>query len=160
MRSRARYCWPGSNYYPVTLHDCTIAAQVLHQARRAPRRHRFRSRGRRGPPSCRGSGMRPVPGSRPRLSRFAASDMGLSFWAYAADFGVLVEKSSLKKNLSSFCCSRTKITPIPICSLFCITDNLQPGVETTVFNGEFEFPIFWPRKSQRFFGGGYNFKTG
>ena len=43
----------------------------------------------------------PVPGSRPPLSRFAASDMGLSSWAYAADF--IVEKSSLKKNLGSFC---------------------------------------------------------
>jgi hypothetical protein len=28
--------------------------------------------------------------------------MGLSSWAYAADFGALVEKSSLKKNLGSF----------------------------------------------------------
>jgi len=35
------------------------------------------------------SGVSPVPGSRRRLSRFAASDLGLSSWAYAADFGVV-----------------------------------------------------------------------
>jgi hypothetical protein len=33
--------------------------------------------------------------------------LGLSSWAYAADFGVLVEKSSLEKNLDSFGCHKT-----------------------------------------------------
>jgi len=48
-----------------------------------------------------------VPRSRPPLSRFAASDMGLSSWAYAADFGALVEKSSLKKTLVHFAVTKT-----------------------------------------------------
>ena len=35
--------------------------------------------------------------------RWTGGADGLSSWAYTADFGVLVEKSSLKKNLGSFC---------------------------------------------------------
>ena len=85
--SRARYCWPGSNY-PVTLHDCSpgpppsaaSAAEASLPVTRSPRASFL-------------PGMRPVPSSRPPLSRSAASDMGLSSWAYAADFGALVEKS-------------------------------------------------------------------
>ena len=84
MLSRARYCWPGSNY-PVTLHDCSPgpppsaarAAEASLQVPRSPRASFL-------------SGVIPVPGSRRRLSRFAASDLlGLSSWAYAANFGVV-----------------------------------------------------------------------
>ena len=75
--------WPGSNY-PVTLHDCSpgpppSAASATEASLPVPR----------SPQASILSRVRPVPGSRPRLSRFAASDMlGLSSWAYAADFGV------------------------------------------------------------------------
>ena len=90
MLSRARYCWPGSNY-PVTLHDCSpgpppgaaSAAEASPPVPRSPRASFL-------------SEIRPVPRSRPPLSRFAASDMGLSSWAYAADYGAFVEKSSLR----------------------------------------------------------------
>ena len=83
MLSRASYCWPGSNY-PVTLHDCSpgpppgagSAAEASLPVPRSPRASFL-------------SGVSPVPSSRRRLSRFAASDMGLSCWAYAAVCGVL-----------------------------------------------------------------------
>ena len=72
MLSRARYCWPGSNY-PVTLHDCSAgpppsAASAAEASLPVPR-------------STRASfllGVNPVSGSRRSLSRFAASDLGLS----------------------------------------------------------------------------------
>jgi len=86
MLSRAHYCWPGSNY-PVTLHDCSpgpppgaaSAAEASLPVPRSPRASFL-------------SGIRLVPRSRPPLSKFAASDMGLSSWAYAAEFGASVEK--------------------------------------------------------------------
>jgi len=93
MLSRARYScsWPGSNY-PVMLDDCSAgpppsAASAVEASLPVPR----------SPRASFLSGVSPVRGSRPRLSRFAASDMGLSSWAYAADSGVLVlvETSSL-----------------------------------------------------------------
>ena len=82
MLSRALYCRPGSNY-PVTLHDCCpspppSAASAAEASLPVPRATRASFL----------SEVSPLPGSRPRLSRFAASDMGLSSWAYAADFVV------------------------------------------------------------------------
>ena len=90
MLSRARYCWPGSNY-PVT--RCTIAVQVLQQARRAPQR-RIAS----GPAEPRSplasflSGVNPVPGSRLHLSRGPASDQALSRRVYAAPLVIVSSK--------------------------------------------------------------------
>ena len=83
MLSRARYSWPGSNY-PVMLDDCSAgpppsAASAAEASLPVPR----------SPRASFLSGVSPVPGSRRRLSRFAASDLGLSSWAYAADFGVV-----------------------------------------------------------------------
>ena len=101
MLSRARYSWPGSNY-PVMLDDCSAgpppsaasAAEASLPALRSTRASFL-------------SGVRPLPGSRPaRLSMFAASDMGPFSGAYAADFVSLAEKSSLVKNLDSFCCHK------------------------------------------------------
>ena len=72
------------------------------------------------------SGMRPVPRSRPPLSRFAASDMGLSSWAYAADFGALVEKSSLKKPWFILLCCH-KNTSFSILILHDLNKNVYFG---------------------------------
>ena len=57
--SRAHYCLSGLRYPPpLTLHDCifdiAVGVEILQQARRAPRRHRFWSRSCCRPPSCRG----------------------------------------------------------------------------------------------------------
>ena len=52
------------------------------------------------------SGVSPLPGSRPRLSMYAAPDMGPFSGACAAGFVSLAEKSSLEKNLGPFCCHK------------------------------------------------------
>ena len=52
------------------------------------------------------SGVSPLPGSRPRLSMYAAPDMGPFSGAYAAGFFSLAEKSSLEKNLGPFSCHK------------------------------------------------------
>jgi len=62
-----------------------------------------------GPRSTRASflsGVSPLPGSRPRLSMYAAPDMGPFSGAYAAGLVLLAEKSSLVKNLGPFCCHK------------------------------------------------------
>ena len=92
MLSRARYSWPGSNY-PVMLDDCRAgpppsAASAAEASLPDPVRASFLS------------GVSPLPGSRPRLSMYAAPDMGPFSGAYAAGFFSLAEKSSLEKNLS------------------------------------------------------------
>jgi len=98
MLSRARYSWPGSNY-PVMLDDCRAgpppsAASAAEASLPNPRPVRA--------PFL--SGVSPLPGSRPRLSMYAAPDMGPFSGAYAAGFFSLAEKSSLEKNLGPFCC--------------------------------------------------------
>jgi hypothetical protein len=52
------------------------------------------------------SGVSPLPGSRSRLSMYAAPDMGPFSGACAAGFFSLGEKSSLEKNLGPFCCHK------------------------------------------------------
>ena len=91
MLSRARYSWPGSNY-PVMLDDCSAgpppsAASAAEASLPDPRPARA--------PFL--SGVSPLPGSRPRLSMYAAPDMGPFSGAYAAGFFSLAEKSSLEK---------------------------------------------------------------
>ena len=86
MLSRALLMVGGSNC-PVTLHasGCSLgppssvasAAEASLSVLRSPRASFL-------------SGVSPAPGSRRRLSRFAASDMGPFSWAYAADFGVVI----------------------------------------------------------------------
>ena len=108
MLSRARYSWLGSSY-PVMLHDCSAGpppsvASAAGASLPAPRSTRASSL----------SGVSLLPSSRPRLSRFAASDLGPFSGAYAADFVSLTEKSSLEKNLGSFCCHKNT-------SFYCMT---------------------------------------
>ena len=91
MLSRARYSWPGSNY-PVMLDDCSAgpppsAASAAEASLPDPRSTRASYL----------SGVSPLPGSRPRLSMYAAPDMGPFSGAYAAGFFSLAEKSSLEK---------------------------------------------------------------
>ena len=100
MLSRARYSWPGSNY-PVMLDDCSAgpppsAASAAEASLPDPRPVRASFL----------SGVSPLPGSRPRLSMYAASDMGPFSGAYAAGLVLLAEKSSLVKNLGPFCCHK------------------------------------------------------
>ena len=100
MLSRARYSWPGSNY-PVMLDDCRAgpppsAASAAEASLPDPRSTRASFL----------SGVSPLPGSRPRLSMYAAPDMGPFSGAYAAGFFSLAEKSSLEKNLGPFCCHK------------------------------------------------------
>jgi len=100
MLSRARYSWPGSNY-PVMLDDCRAgpppsAASAAEASLPDPRPVRA--------PFL--SGVSPLPGSRPRLSMYAAPDMGPFSGACAAGFVSLAEKSSLEKNLCPFCCHK------------------------------------------------------
>ena len=109
MLSRARYSWPGSNY-PVMLDDCSAgpppsAASAAEASLPDPRPVRA--------PFL--SGVSPLPGSRPRLSMYAAPDMGPFSGAYAAGFFSLAEKSSLEKNLGPFCCHKN--------TSFCMTCN-------------------------------------
>ena len=94
MPSRARYSWPGSNYL-VMLDDCS-AGPLPKASLPDPRSTRASSL----------SGVSPLPGSRPRLSMYAAPDMGPFTGAYAAGFFSLAEKSSLEKNLGPFCCHK------------------------------------------------------
>ena len=107
--SRARYSWPGSNY-PVMLDDCRAgpppsAASAAEASLPDPRSARASFL----------SGVCPLPGSRPRLSMYAAPGMGPFSGAYAAGFVSLAEKRSLKKNLGSFCCHKD--------TSFCMTCN-------------------------------------
>jgi len=100
MLSRARYSWPGSNY-PVMLDDCSAGpppsvASAAEASLPDPSSTRASSL----------SGVSPLPGSRPRLSMYAAPDMGPFSGAYAAGFFSLAEKSSLEKNLGPFCCHK------------------------------------------------------
>ena len=100
MLSRARYSWPGSNY-PVMLDDCSAgpppsAASAAEASLPDPRSTRASFL----------SGVSPLPGSRPRLSMYAAPDMGPFSGACAAGFVSLAEKSSLEKNLGPFCCHK------------------------------------------------------
>ena len=100
MLSRARYSWPGSNY-PVMLDDCRAgpppsAASAAEASLPDPRPVRA--------PFL--SGVSPLPGSRPRLSMYAAPDMGPFSGAYAAGFVSLAEKSSLENNPGPFCCHK------------------------------------------------------
>jgi len=100
MLSRARYSWPGSNY-PVMLDDCSAgpppsAASAAEASLPDPRPVRASFL----------SGVSPLPGSRPRLSMYAAPDMGPFSGACAAGFVSLAEKSSLEKNLGPFCCHK------------------------------------------------------
>ena len=100
MLPRARYFWPGSNY-PVMLDDCRAgpppsAASAAEASLPDPRPVRASFL----------SGVSPLPGSRPRLSMYAAPDMGPFSGAYAAGFFSLAEKSSLEKNLGPFCCHK------------------------------------------------------
>jgi len=76
MLSRARYSWPGSNY-PVMLDDCragpspsAASAAEASLPDPSPVRASFLS------------GVSPLPGSRPRLSMYAAPDMGPFSGAY------------------------------------------------------------------------------
>ena len=101
MLSRARYSWPGSNY-PVMLDDCSAgpppsAASAAEASLPDPRSARASFL----------SGVSPLPGSRPRLSMYAAPDMGPFSGAYAASFVSLAEKSSLEKNPGPFCCHKS-----------------------------------------------------
>ena len=132
MLSRARYCWPGSNY-PVTQHDCSpgpppSAASAAEASLLVPW----------SPRASFLSGMRPVPRSRPHLSRCAASDIGLSSWTYAADFGALVEKSSLKKRPWSILPSQKHLILHDLKRTVAIKPARYPGVqaggpENTIF---------------------------
>jgi len=91
MLSRARYSWPGSNY-PVMLDDCSAGPP--------PRAASAAEASLPDPMATRASflsGVSPLPGSRPRLSMYAAPDMGPFSGAYAAGFVSLAEKSSLEK---------------------------------------------------------------
>jgi len=113
MLSRARYSWPGSNY-PVMLDDCSAgpppsAASAAEASLPDPRSTRASFL----------SGVSPLPGSRPRLSMYAAPDMGPFSGACAAGFVSLAEKSSLEKNLGPFCCHKN--------TSFCMTCNFLPG---------------------------------
>ena len=98
MPSRARYSWPGSNY-PVMLDDCragpppsAASAAEASLPDPSPVRASFLS------------GVSPLPGSRSRLSMYAALDMGPFSGACAAGFFSLAEKSSL--DLGPFCCHK------------------------------------------------------
>ena len=100
MLSRVRFSWPGSNY-PVMLDDCSAgpppsAARAAEASLPDPRSMRASFL----------SGVSPLPGSRPRLSMYAAPNMGPFSGAYAAGFFSLAEKSSLEKNLGPFCCHK------------------------------------------------------
>ena len=111
MLSRARYSWPGSNY-PVMLDDCSAgpppsAASAAEASLPDPRPVRASFL----------SGVSPLPGSRPRLSMYAAPDMGPFSGACAAGFVSLAEKSSLEKNLGPFCCHKNT-SFILTCTLF------------------------------------------
>ena len=86
---------------PLTRHDCSAdppssAASAAEASLPDPRSMRASFL----------SGVSPLPGSRPRLSMYAAPDMGPFSGAYAAGFFSLAEKSSLKKNLGPFCCHK------------------------------------------------------
>jgi len=92
--------WPGSNY-PVMLDDCRAgpppsAASAAEASLPDPRPVRASFL----------SGVSPLPGSRSRLSMYAAPDMGPFSGACAAGFFSLAEKSSLEKNLGPFCCHK------------------------------------------------------
>ena len=85
MLSRARYCWVLAGLEL----SCDVARlQFRSFIKRGERRGGIAS----GPAVAAG---RLLVGGEPgaelprRLSRFAASDLGLSSWAYAADFGVV-----------------------------------------------------------------------
>ena len=101
MLSRARYSWPGSNY-PVMLDDCragpppsAASAAEASLPDPSPVRASFLS------------GVSPLPGSRPRLSMYAAPDMGPFSGACAAGFVSLAEKTHLKKTLVHFAVTKT-----------------------------------------------------
>jgi len=110
MLSRARYSWPGSNY-PLMLDDCSVgpppsAASAAEASLPDPRSTRASFL----------SGVSPLPSSRPRLSMYAAPDMGPFSGAYAAGFVSLAEKSSPEKNPGPFCCHKN--------TSFCMTCSL------------------------------------
>jgi hypothetical protein len=74
------------------------------------------------------SGVSPLPGSRSRLSMYAAPDMGPFSGACAAGFFSLAEKSSLEKNLGPFCCHKNTSFCMTCCNckhappVFCAKD--------------------------------------
>ena len=97
----------------------TIAAQSsTKRGERAAEASLFRSRGRRGPPSCRGCARcrAPADGFRGLPRPTWASPPG--HMPRTSHFGALVENSSLKKNLVHFAVSVTK-TPRILHDLFC-----------------------------------------
>ena len=101
MLSRARYSWPGSNY-PGMQDDCSAgpppsAASAAEASLPDPRSTRASFL----------SGVSPLPGSRPRLSMYAAPDMGPFSGACAAGFVSLAEKTHLKKTLVHFAVTKT-----------------------------------------------------
>ena len=99
--ARALYSWPGSNY-PVMLDDCragpppsAASAAEVSLPDPSPVRASFLS------------GVSPLPGSRPRLSIYAAPDMGPFSGAYAAAFSRWLKRAHLKKTLVHFTVTKT-----------------------------------------------------
>jgi len=142
MLSRARYSWPGSNY-PVMLDDCSAgpppsAASAAEASLPDPRSTRASFL----------SGVSPLPGSRPRLSMYAAPDMGPFSGAYAAGFVSLAEKSSLEKNPGPFCCHKN--------TSFCMTciyiHTSSPSQERLFFWPAFVTRLLPPRSRKSGYG--------
>ena len=141
MLSRAHYCWPGSNY-PVTLHDCSAGPPPSVASAAEGWRHRFQSRGRRGPPSCRGC-------ARCRASAHLCRGLPCPSWASPPghmpriDFGALVEKRPLKKTLVHFHFAVTKTPHFEMAILHDDADLVYILCASHVYNNNIKLEIVW-----------------